>query len=271
VIEETIGDRRAVDQHQPQPVGQKIGGGRRYDDEGDEQDRADGIESGDGGGAGQRQQRVGEGGGREAERAGQRLVEGRQFQLLEEKGHESEVDKRHSAHRQQCLRHRVAADFNRIKPDEADLAEQHGMLVDMHVAGIDVEQQYADGKQDGEDEADGGVILHAAGGDQQFRQEDREDAGQRCADDLHRAALLTGQHPDDNDAEDDGMADRVGQHGIAAQHQEGAEKAGGDADQRAGQHDHRRGIVEQGGEHGQASCAPRLAKECARLRRCLPA
>ena len=209
--------------------------------------------------AGQHQEGVEQEAGRETQRRRQCRVEGGELQLLVEQDDEQEIDQRHGAHRQERLRDPQAADRHRVQPDEADLAQEDGVLVDVDVARIEVEQQHADREQHREHDADRGVVLDAPRARQELGEEHGEQPRQGGAHDLYRPALLVGEQPDDDDAQHDRVADRVRQHAVAAQHEEGADQRRGRADQRAGQHDHQGRVVEQGLEH-QASSRPSPAR-----------
>ena len=102
-------DQRTVGQHARQAVGQQVGGGGGNDEEGDDQDRADGIEGADRYETDHDHQPIVQQSGAEAERGGQRRVEGGEFQLLVEQNDNDEGEQCHHRH-----------DRDRFGPEDQD-------------------------------------------------------------------------------------------------------------------------------------------------------
>ena len=242
-------DRHPQQHHVGQPVGQQVGRRGRHDDKGDEQDRADRIERRHRRATGQEEQSVEQRPGHQTEGLRQHRIEGRQLQFLPEDRHESGVHRRHRAHPDQRARHLEARHRHGVDPDKTDLAQQHRVDVDVHVAGVEVQEQHPGREQRREHQPDGGVVLDPARARQRLGQEHGEHPGQRRAHDLHRAADLAGQQPDHDDAEDDRMADRVRQHRVAAQDQERPDQRRRRPHRQAGGDDHQPGVVEGGLQH----------------------
>ena len=91
------------------------------------------------------------------------------------------VERQDDAHRHQRVRQVQAQDHDAVKRRKGQLAQQHGVNVQVHTAGKARDQDHGQAEQRGEDQPDGRVLLDEAGAVEQLNQPDGEHAHGRRA------------------------------------------------------------------------------------------
>ena len=128
---------------------------------------------------------------------------------------------------------------HRIESRIDDLAHQHHVGVEMHIARILADQDDGEGKEQRKDDADGVIALRRPRLSQKLDEQNRDDAHERRAEEQPRRREVSHEEEREDDAEKHRMADRVRHHREAAQEQE--DSGQGARRRRQGEHDERIG------------------------------
>ena len=141
-------DRAGEHDEPAQPVRQQVGGRGRGDHQRDDEDRADGVEGADGRHGDERHQDVLEHDGREPERERERGIEGRELQLLPEDRDHGRVEDEDEAHDEERGGPEVPAPgLEPVERRERELAEEHGVGVEVHAVRVAGDDDHARGRR----------------------------------------------------------------------------------------------------------------------------
>ena len=109
-----------------------------------------------------------------------------------------------------------------VKGRKSQLAQQHGVRVEVHAARKARDQNHGQAEKGGKDQPNRRVLLDKLRAVEQFDQTDRQHADRRRAQQQPGRLQVLHDKEGQDDAQQDRMADGVRQHRHAAQHQEDA-------------------------------------------------
>jgi hypothetical protein len=130
-----------------------------------------------------------------------------------------------------------AEKFDTVERREDQLAEQHGIGVEMHVACEARDENDGNAEDGGKDQTNGGVFAHQLRAVEQLHEDDGDDAHQRRADKQQRRVETLCNEERDDDAKQNRVADGVAHHCHAAQHEEDARQCARDCNKGSDDHE----------------------------------
>ena len=212
---------------------------RGRNEERNDEDRADGVECSDRRQGNQRHERVEDRARRHADETRVLLVKGRELEFLVKERDERRIDEEDRAHLDGGGCDLVPEKRHRIESRIDDLAHQHHVSVEVHVARILADEDDGKREEHGKDDADRVVALRRLRLSQKLDEEHGHNAHERRAEEQPRRREVVHEEEREHDAEEHRVTDRIRHHREIAQEQEHAGQ--GARRRRQGEHDERIG------------------------------
>jgi len=224
-------------EHVAELVGPEASGGRGGDEEGDDEDEADGLEAHDGDGGDEAHEEDIENKDGPAFGGGEIGVEAEEREFLDDEEADEDGDRESDGDEDE-----IGFDHGGGLSIDEGLQSGGGLTGDFlnHA-----EDRDAEAEEDGEDDAHRGVVFEFGGASDREDAEDAEESGDGGAEEEPgKAATIhaEGRHDGEGDADagEGGVREGVAEEGLLAEKEEGADESGGGTQKGDSQHDEAR-------------------------------